>query len=69
MSYKDLAAAVILQAWLDAMDEKNSKQRIQARLFLTGFNPEWRTSLEKWCELSGNNSRIIIQKARKRLGR
>lgn len=69
MSYKDLAAAVILQAWLDAMDEKNSNQRIQARLFLTGFNKEWKKSLEKWCEVSGNNPRIIIQKARKRLGR
>lgn len=69
MSYKDLAAAVILQAWIDAMDEKNTKHRIEARLFLTGANREWRESLEHWCSVSRNDSEIIIQKARKRLGR
>ena len=64
MSLQDLAAAVILQAWLDAEEQKNTKHRIQARLFLKGGNKEWKDSLERWCEISETNPMVIMKKAR-----
>ena len=68
MSYKDLAAAVILQAWLDAEEQTNTKHKIQARIFLRGGSKEWKKSLESWCEISGTNAQAIMKKARENWG-
>lgn len=61
---KLLALAVIKQALKDSFSDKDTTLRDEARSFLCGYTPQWRSSLETYCIMAGCSTHKIINKAR-----
>ena len=65
---KNLAKAVIIQAYKDACRSKDSYIRKTAINFLCAKNELWRESLKTWCDAGEVDYNRIIFFSRKRFG-
>lgn len=60
----ELAKSVICNAYVDAASKKDSKDRREARAFLTGSSEGWIESLKMWCQFADVSYERIIKKSR-----
>ena len=64
IAWQELAIAVIMQAWIDALHWRDSYNRQSARRFLTGQTKAWQESLESWCALANKDPKRLQRAAR-----
>lgn len=62
--HERLARAVIVQAFKDATERKDSYIRSEARSFLTGSSPTWAHSLRDWCQLGDVSYKKLSNKVK-----